>query len=53
MDLAMLAILNGKERCLQDWHQLVKRVDSKLVIVKIHRETHGAFGIIELALEGE
>ncbi|EED12082.1 O-methyltransferase, putative [Talaromyces stipitatus ATCC 10500] len=52
MDFSALAIHKGKERSVQDWRQLIGKVDSKLEIVQVYTKAHNAFGIIELALKG-
>ena len=48
-----MAILNGKERSRGSWQQLIERMGSGLKVVRIMTEAHSAFGIIELALDGQ
>jgi len=50
MDLAIYAILRGKERCLEDWKRIAAMVDDNFRVENVHAEDHGAFGIVEFVL---
>jgi hypothetical protein len=52
-DLAMLAIANGKERDLEDWQNLLTRVDTRLKISNVIQPFGSAMGLIEARLVDE
>ena len=48
-DLTMRQVFNGKEREVEDWHALIRKVDETLQIVAIRRPEGSQHSIIEIA----
>ena len=48
-DLTMRQVFNGKEREVEDWHALIRKVDETLQIVAIRRPEGSQHSVIEIA----
>ena len=44
----MLALANGKERDIEDWEKLLKRVDEALTITDVTMPPGSALGLIQV-----
>jgi hypothetical protein len=50
LDLCMLALFGAKERTVEHWKDLFKKVDPRLEIVKMHYNPRGA-GVVQVRLK--
>lgn len=49
LDIAMLVVLNAKQRTEKEFRKLVKEADSRLEVVKVHSD--GSMGLVEVQLQ--
>lgn len=53
LDLAMMVLLNARQRTEEDWRQLVEEASSELEVVGVKTELGGVMGLIEVKAKAD
>ena len=52
LDLAMMVLLNSRQRTEEDWRELVRRASGELEVVRVKTELGGVMGLVEVRAKG-
>lgn len=52
MDLEMMQMFSGREREMEDWEDLFKSADSKLIVRNVNQPVGSALGLMEVVYDG-
>ena len=52
MDLDVMSITGGKERQIEDWEDLFRSVDPKLIVKNVNQPAGSALGVMEVVWDG-